>query len=63
MGSGEEFSLRYVLAPFKYLIEKVLDLGWGGFCIRGGLLVGEGIIRYLPKTMISIPNMETLHSL
>ena len=36
MGSGEEFLLRYVLAPFKYVLGKVLDLGLGGVLILGG---------------------------
>ena len=42
---GEEFLLRYVLAPLKICIGKMLDLGWGVLNIGRGLYeTGDGII-------------------
>ena len=35
VGSGEEFKLRYVLAPFEYVLGKFW-IWAGGFDIRGG---------------------------
>ena len=40
VGLGEELELRYVLAPFKICIGKILDLGWGGLISGGALLNG-----------------------
>ena len=37
VGSGEEFQLRYVLAPFKYALNKFWIWAGGGVNIREGL--------------------------
>ena len=41
--SGEEFQLRYVLAPFFNSYSDILGIGPGGFYIRGRFIKGEGI--------------------
>ena len=43
VGLGEEFKLRYVLTPFKY-VSGSSGFGPGGFINWGGFVLGEGII-------------------